>query len=697
MIHLFDTLLFLPSSIHNLTIYFPKLPPPVANLSSLSFPGTDAAAQAYASYKQASSYGPAFTLFGEVKKQALVLTPLVSTLVSSHSVGTGIEVLEAVASSCNILTTPSCLYATPSPEPSATASTSADAAAAADANPPAPPPVAPSFDPATADPEALVEMSASISMEKCMENALTQGILSIKDATSILASLPQTPATPHYLGLRLVDALVSVTKFENENAAHFFRKRARWSVLEFCEETISSESKLHKIPHTTLVRIGRCIYGANVEPARDAGEMIIRGGLKGQDVAREFSPGDNLIVQDLPPTSPAPEGFVPTVCECRVEMAQPLILAVIRKNDDKRLLALGQGSGCKFRVDRVASRIVYSRQLAAFSSLASFANDKYGDARTASLTPTPGSNTPTNSNPYGPASGANTPTMGDGKISPVPMPMSNSQREKLQKVKAAGANDIIVKVLTSSNPEEVVSSAASPYSVGGATQPSKGPSAEALANNPQLAAIMENLRRANPSLYNNMQGQGGGGGGYGGGRGGLPDRASNLNPSQRAAMDAAMNRRLTLVQGPPGTGKTSSSTAIVQAWIDKVKATNRGGMGNDKIFCGSDSNIAVDNLLEGLLKKGVRAVRVGRPESASPHLLEYCVEEMASRAKKEAIMRNPNDKNGIANAGHQTKQRMIKGAEVICATCIGAAAGYLSNFSFCHILVDEASQCHELR
>ena len=157
------------------------------------------------------------------------------------------------------------------------------------------------------------------------------------------------------------------------------------------------------------------------------------------------------------------------------------------------------------------------------------------------------------------------------------------------------------------------------------------------------------------------------------------------------------HRRLTLVQGPPGTGKTSSSVAIVQSWIDKIKAANGGrSMGNDKVFCGSDSNIAVDNLLEGLLKKGVRAVRVGRPESASPHLLEYCVEEMASRAKQEAIQRDPGNKSGIANAAHQTKQRMITGAEVVCATCIGAAAGYLGNFSFCHILVDEASQCHEL-
>jgi hypothetical protein len=104
------------------------------------------------------------------------------------------------------------------------------------------------------------------------------------------------------------------------------------------------------IPYSTLVRIGRCIYGANIELARNGGEIIIRGGQKGADVAREFSPGDNLIIQNLPPSTGAPDPFVPMVCECRVEMAKPLILAVIRKDDERRLLGIGQGT--RFRIDR---------------------------------------------------------------------------------------------------------------------------------------------------------------------------------------------------------------------------------------------------------------------------------------------------------------------------------------------------------
>ena len=52
--------------------------------------------------------------------------------------------------------------------------------------------------------------------------------------------------------------------------------------------------------------------------------------------------------------------------------------------------------------------------------------------------------------------------------------------------------------------------------------------------------------------------------------------SSKLNPSQLAALEAAMNRRLTLVQGPPGTGKTSMSVEIIGSW---VLANRSGGYG----------------------------------------------------------------------------------------------------------------------
>ena len=50
-------------------------------------------------------------------------------------------------------------------------------------------------------------------------------------------------------------------------------------------------------------------------------------------------------------------------------------------------------------------------------------------------------------------------------------------------------------------------------------------------------------------------------------------------------------------------------------------ATTVGGAHGCVLAC-SDSNIAVDNILMGLVKCGVRAVRLGRPENTRPELLQ---------------------------------------------------------------------------
>lgn len=167
-----------------------------------------------------------------------------------------------------------------------------------------------------------------------------------------------------------------------------------------------------------------------------------------------------------------------------------------------------------------------------------------------------------------------------------------------------------------------------------------------------------------------------------------PD-ARNLNPSQQRALQSATTQRLTLVQGPPGTGKTATATTIIAHWV-------RSRTFNGAVLCCSDSNIAVDNLLEGLVKKGIRAVRLGRPESTRPDLLRHSIDEMLS------IQLGPNPD---PQSKHLAKNRIISNAEVICATCIGAGSAVLSGKSgkgqngkkgFAGVLIDEAAQATEL-
>lgn len=72
-----------------------------------------------------------------------------------------------------------------------------------------------------------------------------------------------------------------------------------------------------------------------------------------------------------------------------------------------------------------------------------------------------------------------------------------------------------------------------------------------------------------------------------------------LNASQSLAVKGAASNRLTLVQGPPGTGKTAVAIRILQHWARLAMAQTKYGEQPKPILATSDSNIAVDNLVEG--------------------------------------------------------------------------------------------------
>lgn len=78
-----------------------------------------------------------------------------------------------------------------------------------------------------------------------------------------------------------------------------------------------------------------------------------------------------------------------------------------------------------------------------------------------------------------------------------------------------------------------------------------------------------------------------------------------LNASQSLAVKGAASNRLTLVQGPPGTGKTAVAIRILKHWARLAMAQTRYGESPKPILATSDSNIAVDNLVEGLCYLGI--------------------------------------------------------------------------------------------
>jgi hypothetical protein len=152
---------------------------------------------------------------------------------------------------------------------------------------------------------------------------------------------------------------------------------------------------------------------------------------------------------------------------------------------------------------------------------------------------------------------------------------------------------------------------------------------------------------------------------------------SHMNKSQTDALEAALFQRVTLIQGPPGTGKTHTAVALVQMWL-------RSGIG--PVLCTSDSNIAVDNLVDGLSRAGVRVARIGRPEAVRQDLMQYMVESIAGIEPGCTWSKDQQ---------YQAINGVLRRADVICATCAGAGSDILERFSFQACLIDEATQATE--
>eukprot|EP00439_Symbiodinium_sp_Y106_P041296 s3178_g5.t1 len=91
-----------------------------------------------------------------------------------------------------------------------------------------------------------------------------------------------------------------------------------------------------------------------------------------------------------------------------------------------------------------------------------------------------------------------------------------------------------------------------------------------------------------------------------------------LDASQNAAALQAVEAPLSLIQGPPGTGKTTTTCHLVRRLVEKhcqdqLHATQHFR----KVMKG---NVAVDQLLAGLIRLGVKALRIGFPSKVSQEL-----------------------------------------------------------------------------
>lgn len=100
----------------------------------------------------------------------------------------------------------------------------------------------------------------------------------------------------------------------------------------------------------------------------------------------------------------------------------------------------------------------------------------------------------------------------------------------------------------------------------------------------------------------------------------------------KAIINAIQREPLTVIQGPPGTGKTTVITEIVFQILDKNP--------DAKILITSQTNDAVDNVLDNLLKEEIPIVRLSgirKPKlSLKKHTLERKIEGWKEEVRKKA-------------------------------------------------------------
>ena len=193
--------------------------------------------------------------------------------------------------------------------------------------------------------------------------------------------------------------------------------------------------------------------------------------------------------------------------------------------------------------------------------------------------------------------------------------------------------------------------------------------------------------------------------------------SEGLNGQQQKAADAVWSRAtLTLLHGPPGTGKTRTLVTAVSGLVE----------GGEKILAAAPSNMAVDVLVERLSGEGLNVVRVGHPMRVSEHVLERTLDAQVQRqpefgrvvkTRQEAEQRQREADRYVRNFGSEQREarraaraearalrkeaeeleaylseKVIREADVVCATLVGCDDRRLRGVKFDVAVVDEAAQ-----
>ncbi|GMH33318.1 hypothetical protein BSKO_01152 [Bryopsis sp. KO-2023] len=175
----------------------------------------------------------------------------------------------------------------------------------------------------------------------------------------------------------------------------------------------------------------------------------------------------------------------------------------------------------------------------------------------------------------------------------------------------------------------------------------------------------------------------------------------NVNASQRTAIQRALQSTICLWQGPPGTGKTYTLCSFISVAVRHMAP-------GSQILVTASSNVAVDNLVAGLVRQKMKVVRLGQPSKAIPEVREATLDARLQKdpvGKKAAALRmellalSGKKRIELWKKAEELEERAAKKildqTQVVAATCITAGDARLQGRSFSICVLDEATQATE--
>ncbi|KAL2164903.1 hypothetical protein VTH06DRAFT_199 [Thermothelomyces fergusii] len=157
----------------------------------------------------------------------------------------------------------------------------------------------------------------------------------------------------------------------------------------------------------------------------------------------------------------------------------------------------------------------------------------------------------------------------------------------------------------------------------------------------------------------------------------------NLNPSQNAAVQAALSSPLTCLWGPPGTGKTETIVEIIRAL--------QICFDEPRILVTAPTHNAVDNVMRRYIGR-----LTSEGAASSPHLaplrVSTEVRKVAEDLRKYTCDAMVGQEIYANRSALDLAKKKVQSSSIIFTTCIGAGLGLLRREAFDIVIVDEASQ-----